>query len=249
MERQKIWTRMGQWFKSSDRGSPRSTESLPSGGGVSGERRESLSSAVLPRNEGLETGGRSAPALSPIERLEQQQSRVAGLVESIQDHLTSQAQRTDSIAVSLEKLAGSLAHLPDSASTQLGMLEKISDEVARSSGSARRLEDTLGQLPQLADAQREAMVSVGRQLEASCEATGEMASTLSGVRDVVAQVGETTTASTESLKNLRSELTNREQRVATLLSEQTGRLDRFAWTLVGLVAAILIVAVLVLVRT
>jgi len=234
---------MGQWFRPSGRGSLDSVDTLP------GELRETLSASVVPRNEGLESAGRATGALSPIERLEQQQNRVAGLVQSIQDHLTSQAQRTESIANSLEKLAGSLAHLPDSASTQLGMLEKIGDEVARSSNSARRLEDALGQLPQLADAQREALVAVGRQLEASSLASGEIVTSLSGVRDVVTEVGEATTASTESLKGLRSELATREQRVASMLAEQSGRLNRFAWSMVGLVAAILIVAILVLIRS
>jgi len=241
VEKQKLWSRMGQWFRSSSPGPVRTEQVAASPGTSSAER---ISSAVVPRSDRPERGSRSSETLHGLERLEQQQVRVAGLVESIQDHLTAQSQRTDSIARSLEKLADSLAHLPEWAQTQTGYLEKISDEVTRNSGSTQRLESTLSQMPQLADAQREAMVSIGAELSASRTAHEQLASTLGSVRDVVTEVGEITTTSTASMKEFRNDLTTRENRVAKLVEEQTGGLYRFAWILVGVAGAILVVSII-----
>ncbi len=242
MERQKFWSRMGQWIKSPGRGSLRAEGAASADHPAGGIQTTEVGTA------GSRTVG-GKPVLTPIERLEKQQTRVTDLVESMQAHMTSQAQRTDSIARSLEKLAESLSHLPESSQTQLGMLEKISEEVVRGTGSARRLEDSLSQLPQLADAQREAMVSIGHQLEASRESNERVSDALVGVRNVVSQVGESAAASTASLRDLRSELSQREQRVVTVLEDQAGQRQHFAWVMIGLVTVLVLVGITVLVRT
>ncbi len=242
VERQKFWSRMGNWIKSPGRGALRADGAESAVGEISRDHATGEEARTV-------GSGRVAHVPTPIERLEQQQSRVTVLVESMQEHMTSQAQRTDSIARSLEKLAESLSHLPESAQTQLGMLEKIGEEVVRGVGSARRLEDSLAQLPQLADAQREAMVSIGHQLEASRESNVGVSDALMGVRNVVSQVGESAAASTASLRDLRSDLATREQRVVHVLEDQASQRQHFAWVMIGLVTALLLVGIVALVRS
>lgn len=241
MEREKLWSRMGKWIKNSGRGGSLSEASAGFAGDVA---RQDLSQGRPPSS-----GTRVTPVPSPIERLEQQQSKVTALVESMQEHLTAQAQRTDSIARSLEKLADSLSRLPDSSQTQLGMLEKIGEEVARGVGSARRLEDVLTQLPQLADAQREAMVAIGHQMDATRTSHEGVSDALVGVRNVVSQVGESAAASTASLRDLRSDLASREQRVVTTLEDQAVQRQHFAWVMIAMVTGIFLVAVVALIRS
>ncbi len=100
--------------------------------------------------------------------------------------------------------------------------------------SAKRVEESLSQLPKLADAQRETMVSIGRQLNVSREAGERMVDTVRDVGQTVTKVGEATEASTRNIQEMRWDAAARDERVAVLLEEQTRRFAIFAWVAIGL---------------
>ncbi len=70
----------------------------------------------------------------------------------------------------------------------------LEDEATR----LRRLEESLSQLPGLADAQRETMVAVGRQLDELRTAGDRNATSLSSVGDALSGLQESTGAATDA---------------------------------------------------
>jgi hypothetical protein len=90
------------------------------------------------------------------------------------------------------------------------------------------VEENLSQFPRLADAQRETMVSIGRQLDLSRQTGDRVGTTLEGFQQAVTLLGEATGASAKALQEMRRNSLEREERVATILQEQTRRLTLFS---------------------
>ncbi len=167
---------------------------------------------------------RTAKLGTSLERLEEDHSRVVGLVESVQNHLEQQGARSKEAADALGRLAESLAHLPDASKMQLAIVSRISEQMASDALIGKRLEESLSQLPAIADAQRETMVTIGRRLDASREVTERVVATLDGVNDSVVRVGEAAAATARALEKVRWDAAARDEQLAHVLREQTRRL-------------------------
>ena len=252
MEKAGFWFRVGHWFKPSGRGreSRRTAAAEPFGDGSVDE----LGSAG-PADFGLAREGTTSVAKlrrtrpgTYLERLEEEYARVVQLMGTIQEHLASQAERSDRMAQSLESLAESLAHTPEMAKRQLELLGSIGEQVAADAARAQRVEENLSQLPQIADAQRETMVSVGRQLDSARESSERVANTMKSVQEAVSGLGETTTASTKTLQEMRWDASARDERIANLLQEQGKRFSVFAWSVMGLALVLAVVGLIALLQ-
>ncbi|UCC30178.1 MAG: hypothetical protein JSU86_18510 [Phycisphaerales bacterium] len=186
---------------------------------------------------------RSGPNL---ERLEEEYARIVNLMESIQTHLASQAERSDIMARSLDRLAEGLAQVPEASRRHLELLSTISEAATADAASAKRVEEGLVQLPQLADAQRETMVSLGRQLDLSRQTSERVADTMDQFREAVTKLSEATGASTRTLREMHQEAEVRDERAASLLQVQTRRLTMFAWSAIGLAVIVAVVGLIAL---
>jgi septal ring factor EnvC (AmiA/AmiB activator) len=235
MERTGIWTRMGQWFRTprpngvhsvDDDGNP---DAAPAGG-------ETVRVSPLARLR----GNRGAN----VARLEQEYARVVRLIESVQHHLEQHSDRAERMSTSLDRLAESLAHLPESSRGQLDLLAKIGEKVAADAASHRNLEQSLSELPRLADAQRETMVAIGRQLESSRESSERVAAVLGGFKEGLSQVAEATSATGRAMEKTRWDAAARDDRLATILQEQTRRLTMFAVAAMSLAAVAALASVI-----
>ncbi len=179
-------------------------------------------------------------------RLEEEYARVVNLVENIQRHLASQAEYTEKMARSLERLTENLGHVPETANKQLDTLVAINSVLAGEAASTRRIEENLSQLPRLADAQRETMVSIDRHLDSATQTNSRVVETLEGVDQSVGKLGEATDTSTKTIEKMRWDAAARDELVATLLQEQTRRLTMFAWSAIALASVAVVAGIVAL---
>jgi hypothetical protein len=162
-------------------------------------------------------------------------------VASIEQQLTSEAQRTERIADSVDRLSASLAHAPDAARREEALLSDIKALLEAGAASTRRVEEVLSQIPRIADAQRETMVSIGRQLDLLREGGDRGIDAMAEFRDAVSKLGEETGTATTVLKEMHADLVADDERLARLLEERTRRLTIIA----SLAVAVAAVATLV----
>lgn len=239
MERTKLWTKVGNWFKpDSGRDRESAGNSRISGSPIPGQQSSEIS-----RSEGSSLFRRSRTN-PQLERLEAEYTRVVDLIGSVQTHLGEQRERADRMAGSLDSLAESLTHFPDASRAQLDALAAIKDQLASDGAGLHRLEESIAQLPQIADAQRETMVTIARHLEESRETTAKVVGTLDGFRESMAQVGEATSATGRAIEKIRWDHAARDERLTAILQQQAKRLSTFA-TAAFVLAAVATVAVVV----
>ncbi len=250
MERATLWSRVGHWLRTSRRPgghdpyAPIGPNAPGDDGGV-----PPMGPGVIPSETSVPTPKfRLARMGTTAERLEAEYSRVVKLVESVQTHLELQGERSESITRSLNRLAESLAHLPETSKTQLELLSTMSQQMSVDGACVKRVEENLSQLPRLADAQRETMVSIGRQLDLSRQTSDRVGTTLEGFQQALTLLGEATGTSAKALQEMRWDASSREERVATILHEQTRRLTYFAAAAVGLSAVAAVIGLIALIR-
>ena len=117
METARFWTRVGHWFKRSAAPTdydgeaaataPHEGESSPDLRTPIGDHTPLVEQRWRPMTQFRLSRSRSDP-----QRLEQEYARVVSLIDVIQKHLGSQAERWEVMARSLDRLAESLAHAP-----------------------------------------------------------------------------------------------------------------------------------------
>lgn len=223
MERS-FWTRMGGWLKPLRRHGGEDDivtgEQMPDAVGTSIEG--------VTRVRGFRGGH--------LERLEEEYSRVAQLMDSVRSHLEQQGERADLMARSLDRVANALGEMPEVWKSHLETVSAIRDHLGTTSGFVKRIDENLSQLPQIADAQRETMVSIGRQLDGARQSDERIASVLQGCESGLTQLAEATGASAKALQELRWDTAAREERVAVILREQSQRFRVFAFAAMALAA-------------
>ena len=251
MQTQKFWSRLGQWFrKTDDPTAPVGIDgptALPGHSGSDSPTDEptvvASTSTEPPRTL---TRFRRSRANHDIERLEAQYARVEHLMDLIEGHMESQSNRSERIACSLDRLAETLAGVPEAFRHQSETLSSISETVTSEQVRATRIEESLSQWPQVADAQRETMVSISRQLDESREVNSGVASAVQECRSAFAGLGETTKASTKAIERFAGDSTANHEQLARLLEKQAGRFQMFAWAAIGLAGVAALVAVIAL---
>ncbi len=251
MEKETLWARVGQWLRPSTRpGDPdRFPQIAPPLGPIGSGGIASTDTGIIP-SDGSSVGPkfRLARTGSTIDRLEEEYARVIKIVESVEKHLELQSERGDSMAGSLNRLAESLEHMPETSKAQVELLSTMNHQMSVDGACAKRVEENLSQLPRLADAQRETMVSIGRQLDLSRQTGDRVGTTLEGFQQAVTLLGEATSASAMALQDMRRTASEREERVAAILQEQTRRLTFFAITALGASIVAAVIGIIALLR-
>lgn len=183
-----------------------------------------------------------------LERLEEDYERIVGLVDNIQAHLSAQEQRGESMVQSLERMAICLSDLPGLTRQQLDILTQLQEIAVTQSGSMKRLEGELMQLPRIADAQRETLVSIDHRLEESRKTDERVAASMEAFHGSVSLLSETSRATAHKMEQMREDATSREERLAKLLEEQTDRLTQFAFCAIALALIAIVVGLIAVFR-
>jgi len=245
MERTKLWKRVGNWLKPVSGRSGNSTDEPR----VSSAAVPEVDGEVASRTNGGSSLFRRSRANPQLERLEAQYTRVVDLIGSVQTHLGQQRERAERMADSLDRLAQSLSYLPDASRNQLEALAGIKDQLASDGAGLRRLEESIAQLPQIADAQRETMVAIAGHLETSRETTAKVVGALDGFQESMAHVGEATSATGRAIEKIRWDQAARDERLTAILQQQTKRFSTFATAAFVLAAIATVSAIVALYRS
>ena len=248
MGKTSLWSRVGDWLKTSSR--PVEEHDVE-------RTNEPVQAHSFPESNTPVVDDGRPPALrrglirrepSSRERLEEGFAKVVDLVESIQEHFKVQDERGVRMVESLDRMAENLTHAPETSKRQAELLSEIRAQLEAEAAGAKRLEETLAELPHIADAQRESMVSIGRQLDMMRGVTERSATAFSELQGGVAQLGEATNASTTALKHMHVDSAAREDRMVELLEGQTKKLTLFAAAAIVLAALAAVVGVVALLR-
>jgi hypothetical protein len=249
-EKGTFWSRVGHWFRAA---APMESGSLEP---VGAEPVPSVSRSGNGDRE-LASGDDGSPFLSrlrlarrepAIERLEVGYAKVAGLIESIQRHLQTQDERSAVMSRSLERLADHLAHAPETARAEVELLSGLHKRMEAQADVFRRFEESLSQWPRLADAQRETMAAIGRQLDLAREHAERSTTTLDAFQQAVTKLGDATGACTIALRDMHGDAAVREERLSRLLHEQTKRLTLVAFGAIVAAAAAGVIGLVALLR-
>lgn len=248
MQKSNIWSRLGYWFRKSDRAN---------GEGDFGEQQDHGAAELLdvsgdPPTDGVPLGAgrfRLSKSSSALERLEEEYKRIVNLIDAIQEHLSNQGERSEAMVRSLDGVAHRLQDASETTAAQSQFLTEIRDAAAASAASTRRVEEGLLQLPQLADAQRETMVSIGRQLDFSRQTMDRLSSSMDGFQQAIRNLAAVAESSARKLEEIRSDGNERADRVTAALERQTQRLTAFAWSAMAVAGVAAIIALIALWRS
>jgi hypothetical protein len=173
---------------------------------------------------------------------------VVDLIGSLQEFSKLQDERAERVAESLERIAENLTGVREASGNQTELLTEIRAQLQAGTAGGKRLEDALSELPRIADAQRETMVSIGRQLDVLRESGEQETKTTDELRQSVSRLVETTLASTAAFKEMHVDSAAREEQMAKLVQEQTRRLTFFALAAVALAVVAALASVAALLR-
>lgn len=243
-DRGRFWSRVGHWFKAPARdvvGGTAVEPALLSSSESMAEFHEPLNTPPLTESSRLGSRLRFSSRESAIERLEEGYQKVVNLVESIQRHLAVQEERSAIVAQSLARLADSLERTPEWSAEQRRLLEGIARNADGQTGALQRIEGSLVQLPALADAQRESITTVSRQLDAARQTHERVSTAVDGFRAAATAVGESCQASASEMRQMQEGARQGEARMAAMFQEQSRRFTVFAMVVggVGVVSAII----------
>lgn len=249
MEKVSFWSRVGQWLRNMNGASSR-----PGGAeGVDGGRATSPIKGVGgDRGDTGRSGldgpfGRGARAVE-TDRAEREVVRADQLLESIRDLLERQDRRAEQAAVELSTAGEHVAGLSSAVREQANMLGEISLKLEAEATGRQTLAQGLAQLPRLADAQRETMVSIARQLEAGREAADRQSAVLGELRQALEVLGEATRASAAIVERLRAEAVERDRRADERLDLLIRRVSMLGAAATVLAAVGLVLGVVAVVR-
>ncbi len=251
MEKNTVWSRVGAWLRGDE--SEGSLEKNPS------EFRSPSTTVQTEQDRGIQTiDMKAAPAPStsepsikkngPVDRSvsgitdhDTSTDRLAELVVSIKEHLEAQVQGADVLVGALDRLADGLERLPDAAKNELEVLERIGRDVAGTVGTLKRLESSVSQTPKLADAQREAVVTLTNELGRFRETDEKIAGVLEGVQGVMVELRDGIGRSAGAMREFRTEMAERHDTLAQLVEQQSRRFVGLATgaIILGSVAVIL----------
>lgn len=226
MSETKLWSRMTSWMKPGSRGSQDASSH-------SANADEPVTLSVASR--------RPDPTLA---RLEEGYAKVIDLVDAIKRHQQQQEVRAVEVSSSLSQIATTLECIDQAGQRQADSLQLIAEQVRSSSQRSANWEEALNEFPKMAEAQREALVSVVRQMEEAGKREGTLSGSLDSFRDAVNTLGDATTASSVAVKDLQLSSLEQQERTANLIKEQSKRFTMlFVVTLIlagiGIVAGIL----------
>jgi hypothetical protein len=182
------------------------------------------------------------------DRSEENHAAVTELLESIRKQLEIQGQRMERMGHSLEQLGVILERLPEASQTQNEVLSAIKQLAESAVTGAARAEERLSQIPRIADAQRETMVSIGRQLDLLRESGDREMEALSGLEQAVSRLAETAGASTAALKELHDDSLARDRHLREGIEKQTKRLTLFSALAVSIAAIAIVLGLVALFR-
>ena len=251
MERTTLWARLGNLLGGRNR-SKGSGGANPAEGAARAEATADIGGHGGSETAAIQPGAPARAVLSRresgINRPEETYAVINELMESIRKHLESHEERMERMEHFLDKTNAALEHLPEASRTHSDLLSAIQKLTESAATSATRAEEYLSQIPRIADAQRETMVSIGRQLDLLRESGDREMEALSGFQEAVTKLAEASGASTAALKEMHDDSVARETHLQEAVERQTKRLTLFSALAVSVAAIAIVLGLIALLR-
>ncbi len=242
MEPARLWTRMGSWFRHAVRTNGDeaadvglSALSVSDDGGAGAAIRPS------PDGDGARRRGGGPDRSGGADEMKE-------LVESVRADLTAQTQSVEAVRVTLERVAELLERVAGDSPQLAELLTGMAGQIDAGAAASKKAEESLSELPRIADAQRETMVSVARQLDLLHGSAERSAGALTEFKGSVTHLGEAGDATLAALSELRADLRGIEARCLGEYRRQAAKFALIGWTLAGIASAALILAAIGLFR-
>ncbi|MCB9867581.1 MAG: hypothetical protein H6816_13230 [Phycisphaerales bacterium] len=188
---------------------------------------------------------RPDPALT---KLEEGYNKVIDLIDAIKRHQQGQAERATEVTEALTRMSATLERIDGGGQQQSEHLAAIAEEIRIAGRHAAKWEEALCEFPRMAEAQREALGAVSRQMEDAGRRDKELTGSLASFREAVQTLGDTTTASTVALKDLQRASLEQQAQTAALIRAQSRRFTILLVVTLVLAAAGIIAALAGLAR-
>ncbi|HNO77283.1 MAG TPA: hypothetical protein PKN33_04405 [Phycisphaerae bacterium] len=197
--------------------------------------------------DNVQLGSLSA-SQNKLEKLQDGYLQVIELVETIRKHQDRQDERAVEFSTSLSSMASTLAEIQKGNNKQVDQLASIADELRAGNKRGDHWQEVLAEFPKTAQAQREALLSVTRQMEAVGDRDDKMTGSLDSLREAVTALGDATTASSVAVKNLQMTAIEDSERTADLLEAQNKRFSMLFAVTVTMTVIALITGVVAIMR-
>ncbi len=238
---------MGSWFRhavnpeSMDAADGSASASLSDDGAAGLALPTSRGGSLAPEDSGVPTDGDSDRSVG-------RPSEIVQLIDSIHLHLAEQGRSMEGLRTTVDRVAESLSALGSASERQVDLLAGMGPRIEAGATAAKKSEESLSELPRIADAQRETMVSVARQLDLLHGSAEQSVGALTEFRGSVAHLGEAGDASLAALRELHADLRDRETRFVEEYRRLAAKLVLIGWSFVGVAVVAMILALIGLFR-
>lgn len=182
---------------------------------------ESIDSAA--ERPGVGTLSRWARRDLSLTKLQEGYEQVSGLVSDIQQHMSTQSQRTDRICTALEQLAQSTGDLPEISRKQVDMLEAIAGQLETSNVKTQNLTEVVAELPEMSRTQAQTLASINQQIALVQQHSAVSSEVMDRLGQAIHTVGESSTAQAEVLRQMNTSSQEHNDKVNELIAGQTRR--------------------------
>ncbi|GMU21923.1 MAG: hypothetical protein AMXMBFR13_20110 [Phycisphaerae bacterium] len=155
--------------------------------------------------------------------LQEGYEKVTRVIEEIQNHLVTQADRSDRMCTALEQLARSMSDAPAMGREQVAMLEQIAARLETTNARTQQLADAVSELPKAARTQSDTLNGVSRQLEMANEQAVVASQNMDRLGTGIRALGETGQAQADLLRQMAVRTAEHENQIARLVSRQDKR--------------------------
>lgn len=247
-----IWTRLGNWLRSSQSSGGELIEiqsdsaSAPTAEDLTVVNEPAPATAPEDEGTGLSPIGRWHRREQVLQRLQEGYERVVELLSAIREHLDSDSEHAQRIDDSIGQLTETVSQWPASHERQRETLEEISKRIQGQCDQQQRLAEAVSEWPAAVGRQTETIDQVREELRAGQESQSEAASTLGSLEKGLGGLADSARTSTRMFESFDRKLDARDKALVDALETQTRKLKTLVGAtlaLSGLAAVAAIVAV------
>ena len=228
-----IWKRVGGWLRRSQLPSSDSQAVRLDTEGLLVESEEQSDSQVELASD--QANSTLSPRMSkkdqPLVAMQEGFTRLAEVLESINDNILQQREANSEMKTLLQGLPDLTRVVPETLQGQRAQLAQLAEQLSSQSVSQQQTAEALKQLPDLGQTQLERLDDITRCLESSAENESRIVDSFQRLDAAMNQVAQSNQAQHHCLDQLGEKLQQNNERFQQQLTTQN---RRFAW-LVGLV--------------
>ncbi len=183
-----------------------------------------------------------------VQTLQDGYDRLLGLIDSMQNHMDLQQNRTEQLVDTVRQIGARLQSLPDQVDRQVELMGSIASQLETTNLRTMQLADAMSELPKSVEAQAETLNSLNQQLGLANETTAQVANSLGQLGSAMGSLNQSSQAQTSQLRRAQTSAEEQAEKLADSLKLQ-GRLLAVLTVLVVLAIGGAAVGLVILLRS